>query len=245
MPFAIIIGILDVVFIVHAAKTGRLTPWAYLIILLPGVGAFAYVLLELFPEWLHGVQGQKAKRRVINTFDPERDYRKMSDDLAITDTIANRTMLAEQCLALNKFDEARRHYENVLGRPLGDEPRFALGKAMAEFGMDLPQVAIVTLDQLRQRWPDYQSVEGHMLYARSLEESGRTSEALDEYQALADYSANTEARVRWAMLLGKLGRDAEARKIYGEILTQMRRAPAYVRRVQVEWIAIAERSLRG
>jgi len=47
------------------------------------------------------------------------------------------------------------------------------------------------------------------------------------------------------MLLGKLGRDAEARRIYGEILTQMRRAPRYVRQVQAEWIAIAERSLRG
>src|SRR5207249_1763024 len=89
MPFAIIFGVLDVVFIVHAAKTGRLNPWAYVIILLPGVGAFAYVLFELLPEWLHGAHGQRAKKRVINTLDPEREYRKMSDDLAITDTIAN------------------------------------------------------------------------------------------------------------------------------------------------------------
>src|SRR5262249_40130008 len=86
MPLVVIIGLLDVVFIVHAAKTGRLNPWAYLIILLPGVGAFAYVLFELVPEWLGSAQGQKAKRRVINTLDPERDYRRLSDELAITDT---------------------------------------------------------------------------------------------------------------------------------------------------------------
>ena len=245
MPFAIILGVLDIVFIVHAAKTGRLNPWAYVIILLPGVGAFAYVLLELVPEWMHGAQGQRTKQRVINALDPERDYRKMSDDLAITDTITNRLTLAYECLALKKFEEARRHYEIVLGRPMGDEPRYAMGKAEAEFGMGLPLAAIATLDQLRERWPDYQSVDGHLLYARCLEESGRTSEALDEYKALVGYSVNTEARVRWAMLLDKLGRDVEARKIYAEILTQMRRAPRYVRQAQAEWIAIAARELRG
>src|SRR5262249_24420652 len=114
-----------------------------------------------------------------------------------------------------------------------------------EFGMGLPQMAIATLDKLREQWPDYQSVEGHLLYARSLEESGRTSEALDEYEALAGYSVSTEARVRWAMLLGKVGRGVEAKRIHGEVLTQMRRAPRYVRQAQAEWIAIAERELRA
>jgi hypothetical protein len=245
MPIVIIFGILDVVFVVHAAKTGRLNPWAYLIILLPGVGAIAYVLLELIPEWLHGAQGQRAQRRVINTLDPERDYRRMSDDLAISDTIANRITLADECLALKRFEEARRHYEIALSRPMGDEPRYALGKAEAEFGMGLPQGAIATLDKLRERWPGYQSVEGHLLYARSLEESGRTSEALDEYEALVGYSVSTEARMRWATLLARLGRDVEARKIYAEVTTQMRRAPRYVRQAQAEWIGIAERALRA
>jgi hypothetical protein len=56
---------------------------------------------------------------------------------------------------------------------------------------------------------------------------------------------STEARVRWALLLNKLGRDVAARKIHAEVMTQMRRAPRYVRRAQAEWIAIAERALRG
>jgi hypothetical protein len=51
--------------------------------------------------------------------------------------------------------------------------------------------------------------------------------------------------VRFAMLLGKLGRDVEARKIYAEVMTQMRRAPRYVRQAQAEWIGISEKGLRG
>jgi len=245
MPLGILLIVIDVLFIVHAAKTGRFQPWGYLILLLPGIGVVAYILVELLPEWMGGVQGQKARRRVVNALDPEKEYRKLSDDLDISDTIANRTTLAEECLALEKFEEARRHYENVLGRPMGDEPAYALGKAQAEFGLGRPQDAVATLDQLRERWPDYQSADGHLLYARSLEDSGRTDEALDEYRALANYYPGAEARVRWGALLAKVGREAEAKRLYSDVLTQMRRAPKYVRKVQAEWIAIAEKGLRA
>ena len=245
MPFAFALVLLDVILVVHAAKTGRFSPWAYLILLLPGVGALAYILVELLPEWLGSVQGQQARKHVINTLDPEKQYRKLADDLAISDTIANRVDLAEECLLLDKFEEARIHYENALSRPMGDEPNYALGKAKAEFGLRRPQDAVATLDVLRARWPDFQSADGHLLYARALEESGREAEALNEYRALADYYPGAEARVRFAMPLQRTGRDAEAKRLLADVLTQMRRSPKYVRKVQAEWIAAAERMLRA
>jgi len=245
MPLLLVLALLDVICIVHAAKTGRFWPWAYVVLLLPGIGAIAYLLFEVVPAWMGSPEGQRARQRVANTLDPEKKYRKLTDDLTISDTIATRVALAEECLALGKFWEARWNYDNVLGRPLGDEPAYALGKAQAEFGLGQPQEAIATLDQLRKRWPNYQSAEGHLLYARSLEESGRSDEALDEYRALAGYHFGAEARVRWAMLLQRLGRSAEAKTICSAVLTQMRRAPGHVRKSQAEWIAIAERALRA
>src|SRR5713226_4646730 len=83
MQFGLIILIVQVVLIVHAAKTGRFWPWGYVILFLPGFGALAYVLVELLPEWFGSVQGQKARQHVINTLDPEKQYRKLADDLAI------------------------------------------------------------------------------------------------------------------------------------------------------------------
>ena len=245
MPFAFALVLLDVILVVHAAKTGRFSPWAYLILLLPGVGALAYVVVELLPEWLGSVQGQKARKSVINTLDPEKQYRKFADDLAIIDTIANRVDLAEECLLLGKFEEARIHFENALSRPMGDEPHYALGKAKAEFGLRRPQDAVATLDGLRERWPDFQSADGHLLYARALEESGREAAALDEYRILVDYYPGAEARVRFGLLLQRTGRDDEAKRLFADVLTQMRRAPKYVRKTQAEWIATAERALRA
>jgi hypothetical protein len=245
MPLALILGVLDVILVVHAAKTGRFSPWAYVILFIPVFGALAYVAVELVPEWFGSVQGQKARKRFVTTLDPERRYRALVDELAITDTIANREALAAECLALGKFEEAKGHFDEIVARPLGEEPVYFLGRARAEFGLGRPADAIATLDDLRRRWPDYQSADGHLLYARSLEEAGRTEEALAEFKALADYFPGAEARVRYGMLLGRLGREAEAKRVLTDVLTHMRRAPKYVRKVQAEWIGLAEKALRG
>jgi len=63
-----------------------------------------------------------------------------------------------------------------------------------------------------------------------LAEVGRTDEALDEYHALAAYFPGAEARVRYGMLLKLVGRTAEARVVFNELLLQMRRAPRYCAR---------------
>ena len=63
---------------------------------------------------------------------------------------------------------------------------------------------------LQKRWPDFQSADGHLLYARALTEGGRIDEALEEYHALVAYAPSAEARVRYGMLLRMVGRTAEA-----------------------------------
>jgi hypothetical protein len=236
---------LDVIFIVHAAKTGRLWPWAYVILMIPGLGVLAYVLVELVPEWMGTAQGQRARQKVIKTLDPEKRYRALTDQLETTDTIANRVTLAEECLALGKHAEAKEHFADVLARPMGEEPVYAFGKARAEFGLGQFAETIATLDALRAQWPDYQSADGHLLYARALEESGRSEEALHEYQALANYYPGAEARVRYGLLLGKLGRRFEAETVFSETLKQLKRAPKYVRKAQAEWVSLADKALRG
>jgi hypothetical protein len=98
---------------------------------------------------------------------------------------------------------------------------------------------------LRQRWPDYQSAEGHLLYARALEGSGRSDDALYEYRAVANYFPGAEAKVRYGLLLNNAGRRDEARTVLTDVLTHLKRAPKYVRRREADWIALADKALRG
>lgn len=243
MPVALVIVLLDITLIYHASRTGRLQPWAFIILMVPFLGAMAYIAVELIPEWLSGPGAQQARRRVASKLDPEKRYRELCDQLASADTIANRSALATECVNVARFEEAEKHYDHILGLPMGDAPHFALAKAQAQFACKHAADALATLDNLRQRWPDFESAEGHLLYARALAELGRVDEALAEYHTLADYFPGAEARVRYGLLLNRVGRTADARIVFNELLIQMRRAPKYLRRAQAEWIAIAEKQL--
>jgi hypothetical protein len=243
MPIALVLVLLDISLVYHAARTGRLQPWAFIILMVPGIGAIAYIVVELLPELLGGPHAQQARRNVANRLDPEKQYRELADRLAATDTIANRAALAAECLAVGRFDEAEHHYVRLLKLPMGEEPLYALGKAKAEFGAKRPVDAIATLDELQKRWPDFQSAEGHLLYARALTEAGRIQDAIEEFEALMNYAPSAEASVRYGLLLDTLGRTSEAKVVFTELLIQMKRAPKYVRKVQAEWLSIAEKRL--
>jgi hypothetical protein len=227
--------------IVHAAKTGRFSPWAYIILLLPGFGSAAYVLVELAPAWLGGYGGQKFQSKVGRALQPTKRYRQLADNLAITDTIANRADLAGECRVIGKHDEALSLYESILALHLGDEPNFAVGRAQALFDIGRSADAVTALDELKQKWPDYQSSSAHLLFARALEGAGATQRALDEYEAVSAYYPGAEPRVRQAALLMANGRTDAGRAIAQEVVQRLRRAPSHVRRAQAEWLATARK----
>jgi len=226
------------------AKTGRCSPWCYIILMIPVAGALAYLVVELVPEWLGTYQGRKARARIGRALNPEKTYRALKYELEVAETIANRKALAEECMALERFDEAKSQYDAILTMPLGDEPGHMLGRARAEFGLGRFADARATLDELRRHWPDWQSVDGHLIYARTLEEDGRLEEAIEEYQALSAYYAGAEPRVRHGLALRKLGCEAEARAVLADVIRQMSRAPKFARKAQAQWISMAEAALR-
>ena len=245
MPLALVLVLLDLTLVIHAVRNGRAQPWAYIILLIPLIGAVAYIVAVLVPDWFGSRQGQQVQRSIAKAVNPEKLYRELSDAVEIADTISNRAALAEECLELEKFEEAKRHFEVIMTRPMGEEPIYVAGKARAELGLGQPHAAIDTLDALRERWPDYQSGVAHLMYARSLEQVGRLQGALTEYQALSNYYVGAEARVRCGLLMARMGKEVEAKAWLTEVLRQLRRSPAHVRQAQAEWIALAEKAVNA
>ncbi|MCL2430535.1 MAG: tetratricopeptide repeat protein [Alphaproteobacteria bacterium] len=236
---------LDIAMAFHAVKTGRFSPWFYVIIALPGIGALAYIIMVLIPEWSDSYQGQKTRARFNKALDPEGAYRALKTEVEIANTIANRAALAQECLALGRHDEAWAQYDTILGMHMGDEPEYMAGRARAEFGQGRFTDARATLDELRRRWPDWQSGDSHLLYARTLEKDGLLEEAVAEYRAVSNYYAGAEPRVRLGLALRALGRESEARDVLANVIRQMENAPRFARQTQAVWISMAQAALRG
>ena len=245
MPTWIIVAVLNIALIAHAAKTGRFMPWGFIILLLPGIGALAYVVVELLPEWFGSTKVRRTRQQIAGAMNPTGRYRQLQEELEIVDTIANRSALAGECLTLGKYEEALAQYDAILARPLGEEPGFMLGKARAEYGLGDAGAAIATLDELKRRWPAYQSADGRLLYATALEMAGRNDEAVANYADVGRYYPGAEPRVRQAQLLQRLGRQSEARAIAEDVVRTLTRAPAHVRKSQRQWLASAQKLARS
>jgi hypothetical protein len=80
MPILGAVLLVDVALIFHASKTGRCQPWCYIILMVPGFGALAYVVVELIPEWFGTYEGQKARARISRALNPEKAYRALRDN---------------------------------------------------------------------------------------------------------------------------------------------------------------------
>ena len=245
MPIVLVLTLVNIALIVHAIRSGRFVPWGLVILMMPGIGAIAYVAVELIPAWFGSQQGQQARQSVGRALDPDKQYRALRCEIERADTIINRDALAEECVARGRFREAEQHYDVILARPMGNEPRYVLGKARAAFGDGRATETVGLLDQLRARWPDFELADGHLLYARALEESGRVAEAADEYEDVSTYYTGAEPRVRLGLALRKLGREVDARGILADVIKRIELAPPYVRKTQAEWLARPGRRLKS
>jgi len=94
-----------------------------------------------------------------------------------------------------------------------------------------------------QHNPEFRSVDGHLLYARTLDACGEDDKALEEYEAIAAYYAGAEARLRFGNFLEKRGKRARALAQYREIVSGAELAPRHYRQAQRRWIQEARHGI--
>jgi hypothetical protein len=241
MPVYLATIAIQVIAAVHLFKTGRDMRWLLAIVFLPLVGSLAYFCLEVLPSLQHNRTARSVLRRARNTVDPNRGVREGSLDYERSQNIETASRLADELTKAGRFADAIRVCNEARTGIFEDDPKILLPLANAHFGAGQYQEAIATLDYLREKNPGFRSADGHLVYARALEESGASDRALGEYEALARYYPGAEARVRHAMLHKKLGHTERAAELFGALLKDARLAPKHFRRSQREWIDLAER----
>jgi hypothetical protein len=231
----------QVITVVHLFRTGRDMRWLFLIIFLPMIGCLAYFIIEVLPSLRQSPSARRALRRAHDAVDPNRGVREGSLDYERSQNVETASRLAGELTKAGRYEDAVRVCNEARTGLFEDDPKILLALGQAQFAAKDYPAAIATLDYLREKNPGFRSPDGHLLYARALEESGATERGLEEYSALANYYPGAEARVRHALLYKKLGQTTRAGELFAAVLQDARLAPPHFRRSQREWIELAER----
>jgi len=240
MPIlAVLLIIIQIAFVIHVVRTGREVFWIYIIIFVPAIGCLVYFITQVLPEIGQNRTLRRASNTLIKAIDPQRELRKRKEELKFSDTLDNRFRLANECMEANLTEDAVSLYESCLKGSHEGDPHIMLKLAQAYFQGGNSDKTKLTLEELIKLNPDFKSADGHLLYARSLEELGLLDDAIKEYGILAQSYPGEEARVRYGILLKKQGKTEKAKAVFDEILLRAKRAPKYYRRKEKEWIQIA------
>lgn len=236
---------LQVFCIVHVIRNNGRTFWIFPLLIAPVVSAIAYFIVEILPTLQHNRHVRLAKQEVVKKLDPERELRTAQQQLDITDTMANRTRVADALTALGRHSEALPFYQ----RGAGPRPDFRTGEKLAHslFLNDRPKEALSVLDAMPKTISQSDQDRTALLRARIFEDLGRHEEALESYAEIMDRMAGDEARCRYAALLLKVGRRGEALGVLEHVEKRMKHLDRHTRaaeRPMYDWAMKELTSLR-
>ena len=230
--------------IVHVLRTGRPIFWAFVIFFAPLIGSLVYFFVELLPELSGNPRTRTALRGIRKSLDPNADIRKLEMQYSLSGSVDAARHLADELIDAGRFEEAIEHYQGALKGMYEHDPNLLLGLAEAQFGHEDYVASKITLERLAVENPNFKSAPGHLLYARTLENSGETEAALEEYAAVSVYYAGAEAKCRFASLLEREGQNERALELFQDIVDSAELAPRHYRRAQSEWISQAKDGVR-
>lgn len=243
MPLFALSFVIQVALVLHIIKTGRNTTWIWIVVMLPGAGSVAYVILEVLPDLMGSRTARRATRGVENIINPNKHINAAAQRYSITNTVENSLLLADQCVEKGMHSKAAELYRKALTGVHEHDPDILYRLADTEFRLGNYAETRRLLDLLIAKNPDYKNQEAHLLFAKTVDELGDTAKAREEYAVLAGYYSGAEAKVRYATLLRRQGDAEQADALLTEILQTAKIAGRHFHTLNKEWITLAKRDL--
>jgi hypothetical protein len=228
MIFLVLTVAIQVALIIDVFRHGANRFWIMALMCLPLAGSLAYVIIEVFPRMKHNRHVRQAQTQIIEKLDPERELRAARDALDLAQTAANRIRYADALVARGRHGEALPLYRDAIGAGRAD---YRTGEKLArcQYLADRNEEAVATLDAMTPPSAPSDKDRIALLRARILDDLGRDAEAGDIYNDLVHRYPGDEVRCRYAGLLLKQGRKADARRLLDEVEHRLKRMDRHQR----------------
>ncbi len=245
MPLFGLMLALQVALVIHVLKSGRDTKWIWVLMIMPGIGALAYIVLELAPDFLGTRHGRAASKRVKQTLNPNKDINAASLEYERAGTVANSIRLAEECMAKGRYADAKELYQKCLTGMNEFDPDILFGLAQSEYALENYAQSRSALDTAIEKNPEYKNQDAHLLYAMTLQQQGEIEKSKEEYEVLVTYYTGPEPSYRYGMLLKEHGEHAKATQLFESIVRKAELSAKHYTALHREWINLARKELAG
>ena len=232
-PYGIL---LQAIAILHFVRRRPDAFWLWIILIGGGLGALAYILVEVVPD-------AGLLRGSLQVFPRRKRIRALEAAVLDNPSIGNYEELGDLYLDDGQFSKARDSFDRVI-TPRTDSADPFYRRALAEIELGDLQAAAEDLEKAVAIDPrfDYQRAAG--LHAHVLGRLGRRDEAAAGFAEVTTTSTLSETQYNYASLLAEMGRSAEAREWAQRILAKKPTMPSYMRRRERPWFRKASALLK-
>jgi hypothetical protein len=224
--------ILQAVAIVHFMRRRPDGYWLWIILMLGGLGALAYIVAEVLPD-------VGLLRGSLRAFPRRRRIRELEVAIVDNPSVGNLEELADLNLEEGKFAQARELYNRVLARPSDAiDPYYRRGLAAIEMG-DFT-AAVPDLERVVAKDPKYDFHRAIGLLAHALGQTGQADRARMLFDQATGISTLSETYYNYATFLAAQN-DADGARTWAQrILAKKPSMPRYLQRLERPWFRKAK-----
>ena len=230
---------LQAICVLHCIRKGTQSKWIWLIVFLPVVGSIAYIFTEIFT----GRDIRSWQMGVGSFFNSSGRISRLEDNLRFTDTFNNRVILADAYLAAGHVDDAIRLYESSLTGAFEENEHVLMQLIVAYFEKQEYAKLLLVAKKIYSR-PQFARSKAHVLYAISLEYTGHSELAEQEFRKMKARFSYFESRYQYGLFLQRAFREEEARRVFTEIVEEAPHLSSRERRDSRRWIVQAKEKLK-
>jgi hypothetical protein len=227
---------LVVIALIHFARRRPDTYWLWIIVMGGGLGALAYICVEVLPDL-------GLLRQQFRIFSHRKRIRQLEVLILDNPSAGNYEELADLYLEQKKFAIAKDCYDRAISTRT-DSPDPFYRRALCELELNEFAAAASDLERVVRIDSnyDYQRAAGLLAYAWS--RNGKPEQAAQLFEQITQTSTLSETQYNYARFLAEHGKTPEARQWAQKILAKKVTMPRYLKRRERPWFRKASMLLR-
>jgi len=232
-PWGMVLQALAIVHFVRRRPDGY---WLWIILMLGGLGALVYIVVEVVPDaplLRNSLRGVPRKRRI----------KQLELIILENPAVGNLEELADLYLEEKKFARARELYDRVI-TPRTDSPDPYYRRGIAALELKDYAAAAADLERVVAINPKYDFHRAIALLAHAYAQLGQADRADELFRQATAISTQSETYHNYATFLLAQGRKAEAHEWANRILAKKPTMPSYLRRRERPWFRAAKAILK-